>query len=90
MKKPHRCPSCGGQLGAPEPLPDSLPGITGYVCHGCGYSRPITVRPRRERLPAGRVCIVCHKPGGTSIARVGYAHGGECARIARERANMGG
>jgi ribosomal protein S12 len=49
------CPQCGGrhtsdrvdgaQLGG-------LPGVLYDVCSSCGHSRAVTVRPRRESLPA--------------------------------------
>ncbi len=50
------CPKCGAVLAAPQPrpLPDSLPGIVGKVCDGCGWTRADTKRPRPVRLPKSR------------------------------------
>jgi DNA-directed RNA polymerase subunit M/transcription elongation factor TFIIS len=45
------CQKCRNLLSAPQPITDGLPGILYRVCNSCGYSRAVTQRPRRERLP---------------------------------------
>lgn len=48
-----KCGQCGATLReAPAPRADGLPGILYNQCHGCGWSRAVTIRPRRVRLPA--------------------------------------
>lgn len=45
-----RCPKCHTPLPAPAPHPDGLPGTLYDICHGCGWSRAITRKPRKEKL----------------------------------------
>jgi len=48
----RKCGSCGA-LGLEErdgAEVGGLPGLRYKVCNGCGWSRAITVRPKREKL----------------------------------------
>ena len=47
-----RCPKCNNMLPAPREHPDSLAGVLHDICNSCGWSRAITKKARRERLPA--------------------------------------
>jgi len=48
-----KCPTCRTYLAAPAERPDGLPGIVYRTCAGCGYSRAVTRRPRKETIPEG-------------------------------------
>jgi ribosomal protein S12 len=54
MKTPPKCPKCRQLLDGPRELPDGLPGVKYRVCAGCGYTQPVTRRPRREKLSEPR------------------------------------
>lgn len=49
-----RCPKCGAIMDEPRELRDGLPGILYRECGSCGYTRAVTQRQRRERLPERR------------------------------------
>lgn len=46
-----KCPRCRGTLEAPRELAEGLPGIKYERCEGCGYTRAVTTKPRKVRLP---------------------------------------
>jgi Pyruvate/2-oxoacid:ferredoxin oxidoreductase delta subunit len=47
----NNCARCGGPTEVFDGSKvDGMPGIQYRYCNGCGQSRPITQRPRREKL----------------------------------------
>jgi hypothetical protein len=46
-----KCLTCRTFLSAAAERPDGLPGIFYRTCAGCGYSRAVTRRPRKETIP---------------------------------------
>ena len=47
-----RCPTCRTFLPLPAPLSDGLAGVLYETCDGCGWTRAVTRRQPKERLPA--------------------------------------
>ena len=46
-----RCPKCHSVLPTPREHPEGLTGILYDICNGCGWTRAITKKPRKVRLP---------------------------------------
>lgn len=56
-----KCPKCRSVLPAPTEREDGLPGIKYESCNNCGWSRAVTVRPRREKIAETKTTT---KPNG--------------------------